>query len=290
MNENISISYKTKTPLIEKLLDQENIKILERKSFLSKIFSSKENFADIYFHTGTIDNDALKKIHHSKLTIVNSQAIFHKLLLQKDINQSKIHVLYPSIDVVYKKTKEIKSEICEKLNINPKNKILLFTAKNFKTSGIKEFIQIIASLNYDKFQVIIAGDSKQIVNLKFQMSNINLNDKIILLEDYKNMDDLFLISDIFILPTYNQNFASSVLTAMFCKCAVFVSSNNHAREVVDIFATMDDPDDRSTAFKVDALLMGMDDLKLIKKQNRKVALEHTLEKNLIKINQLIENI
>jgi glycosyltransferase involved in cell wall biosynthesis len=80
------------------------------------------------------------------------------------------------------------------------------------------------------------------------MSNINLNDKIILLEDYKNMDDLFLISDIFILPTYNQNFASSVLTAMFCKCAVFVSSNNHAREVVDIFATMDDPDDRSTAF------------------------------------------
>jgi hypothetical protein len=34
----------------------------------------------------------------------------------------------------------------------------------------------------------------------------------------------------------------------------------------------------------------MDDLKLIKKQNRKVALEHTLEKNLIKINQLIENI
>lgn len=287
---NISISYKTKTILTEQLLKQENIREIENKSFLSKIFSSKQDYADIYFHTGTIDEESLKNISNSKLTIVNSQSTKHKLLLQGNIDSNKIHVIYPTVNIEYKKSKDIKLEICEELGLKEKSKIIFFTAKNFKTAGLKEFIQIIANLQNDNFQVLIAGDKKQITNLKFQMSNINLAENIILVEDYKNMDDLFLISDIFILPTYNQNFAMNVLRAMYCKCAVFTPTLNHASELIDVFATMDDPDDRSTAFKVDALLLGIDDLKLIKKQNRKIAKEFTLEKNLLKLNQLIENI
>ena len=115
-------------------------------------------------------------------------------------------------------------------------------------------------------------------------------DKIILLEDYKNMDELFLASDIFILPTYNKSFSPNVVKAMFCKSAVFLSIDNDAKEIIDVFASMDSPTDRSIGFKVDAILKGRDDLKLIKKQNRKLAKEFSLENNLIKINTLIQNI
>ncbi len=69
---------------------------------------------------------------------------------------------------------------------------------------------------------------------------------------------------------------------MYCKCAVFTTRNNAAKELLDIFSTMEVPSDRSTQFKVDALLQNKADMKLIKNQNRKIAKEHTLEKNLEK--------
>ena len=109
-------------------------------------------------------------------------------------------------------------------------------------------------------------------------------------EDYKNMDDLFLASDIFILPTYNKSFSSNIVKAMFCRCAVFLSIENDAKEIVDVFASMDSPTDPSMMFKVDAILKGRDDLKLIKNENRKLASEFSLANNLVKINTIIGNI
>ena len=53
---------------------------------------------------------------------------------------------------------------------------------------------------------------------------------------------------------------------------------------------MDSPTDPSMMFKVDAILKGMDDLKLIKNENRKIAKEFSLVNNLAKINAIIENI
>lgn len=288
--DNYTISYKTKTNLITKLLEQDNISEIEKKSFFSKMFSSAKKIADIYFHTGSLDKDSVEKIKNAKLTIVNSQGLKHKVILQTGIEPSKIEVIYPSVDIPYEKPKNIKKEFCQKLNIDSSKKFILFTAKNFKTSGIKEFIQIISQLGNKNFHVLIAGDKSQITNLKFQMPQIGTFEFITLLEDYQNSDELFLVSDIFILPSYNQSFAANVLKAMFCKCAVFVTSINHANELVDVFSTMDEPDDRSMPFKVDALLSNLDDLKQIKKDNRKKALQYSLENNLKRFNEILSNI
>jgi glycosyltransferase involved in cell wall biosynthesis len=285
-----TISFKTKTNLISSLLNQENIKELEKKLLFSKLFTSNKNFADIYFHSGNIDKNAIENIKNAKVIIVNSQNLKHKIILQTNIDASKVHVVYPSIDLLYDKPKTIKKNLCEELNIDSKKRLILFTAKNFEKAGIKEFIQIIASLGNDNFHVLIAGDKREITSLKFKMSKINLFEHITLLEDYEDVDSLFLASDIFILPSHIPNFATNVLKAMFCKCAVFVTSLNDSNELVDVFATMDEPDDRSMAFKVDALLSNKDDLKLIKKENRKKALKYSLENNLKRLNEIIANI
>jgi hypothetical protein len=57
-----------------------------------------------------------------------------------------------------------------------------------------------------------------------------------------------------------------------------------------VFATMNLPNDPSTAFKIDALLSRNEDLKVIKKQNHKVAKQLTVQKELEKFNILIEKI
>ena len=285
-----TINYKTKTKLIDELLKQENIIKLEKHSFLNKLTFKQKKFADIYFHIGQLDSGAIENIKNAKKVIVNSLTSQYQLLKELKTPREKIEVIYPSIDLEYKKPKEVKKEFCEKLEIDPKKKIVFFTAKNLKASGVIEFINFVMQLNFKNMIAIIAGDNKQITNLKFHLSKFDTADRLVLLEDYENIDEIFLASDVFLLPTNSKNFTSNILKAMYCKCAVFTTVNNPAKEVIDVFSTMETSQDRSIVFKIDALLQNKADMKLIKNQNRKIAKEHTLEKNLQKINEIIAEI
>lgn len=285
-----TIFYKSKTILTEKLEKQPNITFLKEKNFFLKIFSKKE-YPDIYFHTGSLNEDAIDKISNSKITIVNSFSIKNEIINKLKIEEKKVEVIYPSINIDSKDPNEVKKRVCEELQIDLDSKIIFFTAKNLKSSGVKEFLEICVSLNYEDFKIIIASTTQQINSLKFQLQKYEgLKDKLILLENYKNIDNLFFASDIFILPTLSRTFNSNILKAMFCDCVVFVTIQNDSKEVVDVFASMSSPTDSSISFKIDAVLMGEDDLKEIKKQNHLLALEFTLENNLKKINHIIENV
>jgi glycosyltransferase involved in cell wall biosynthesis len=288
--QKISISYKTKTKIIDNLCKDENISEIKNKSGLFSNFFSKDEYGDVYFHSGILDDESKEAILNSKKTIVNSQSMRYELAHRLEMDKENIEVIYPSLDIEYEKPKEVKQRVCEKLNLDSKKKIILFTAKNFKTSGVNEFVETVFSLNEDNFYALIAGDSKQITSLKFKMSKFLHSERLVFVEDYEKMDDLFLASDIFLLPTYNKSFSFNVLKAMFCKCAVFTTSNNSARELIDVYATIEGPSDRSTPFKLDALLMDSSELKKIKKQNRNVACEYTIEKNLQRLRAIISNI
>lgn len=285
-----TISYKTKNILIEEFSKKENIEVIKKSNNFFNLFLKKK-YADIYFHTGALDENSIENIKNSKITIANTFALMNEIIAKTKISHEKIKVIYPSINVEYKNAEEIKVKIFEELQIDLKNKVIFFTAKNIKSSGVKEFLDICSSLTYPDFKIIIAGEKKQIIALQFQLSKYqNLEDKIILLEDYENINDIFLASDIFLLPTYNKSFSTNILKAMFFECVVFLSLENDAKEILDVFASLDSPTDSSAAFKIDAILQGENDLKQIKKQNRKLALEFTLQNNLEKINHILENV
>lgn len=285
-----TISYKTTNLLIEKLKQQTNIQVLKEKGFFSLLFS-KNHFSDIYFHSGNLDEKAIENIKNSKITVTNSFASMNEIIAKTKISHEKIKVIYPSINVEYKNIKEIKIKLCQELQIDLNTKLIFFTAKNFKSSGVKEFLDICSSITYLDFKIIIAGEQKQIANLNFQLPKYSkLQDKIILLGNYSKIDDLFLASDIFLLPTYNKSFSTNIIKAMYSKCVVFLSLENDAKEIVDVFASMDSPTDPSTAFKIDAILSNESDLEMIKEQNKELASEFTIQNNLVKINNVIENI
>ena len=285
-----TISYKSKNILIDELIKQSNIEVLKEKNFFSKLFSKKE-FPDIYFHSGILDDESIENIKNSKITVVNSFTLKDEVVAKTKISKERIKVIYPTINAKIQNTSEVKTKVFEELKIDLADKIIFFTAKNFKTSGVKEFLDICSNLNYQNFKIIISGTHQQINNLKFQLSKYNsLQDKLILLENYKNIDEIFIASDIFILPTHNKSFSTNILKAMFYECVVFVTIQNDVKEVVDVFASMNSPTDSSIEFKIDAILSAQDDLNLIKKQNANLSQEFTLQSNLEKINYIIENV
>lgn len=285
-----SIYYKNKTNLIKELEKDERIFVLKKQTLLKKLSFAKKEYADIYFHSGTLDEEAILNIKNSKKTIVNSKLLKKEILEKTDISKENIKVIYPSINMSYKKPKQIKEELCKKYDIDSTPKIIYFTANNLKTSGVKEFFDIIVTLRSMNKQIIVSSDKNQINALKFLISKYNFGDEVLLLEDYEKPNDLFLVADIFILPTYNKSFATNILKAMYCKCAVLSTTTNYASELIDVFATMENPSDPNTSFKVDALLSREEDLKLIQKENRKIAKKYELSKNLNKLNTIIESI
>ena len=286
----ISINYKTKTNLIKEIEKDERIKVLEKKSFFQKLSFLKKEYADIYFHSGTLDDISLANIKNAKKVIVNCKKLKDDILKKVDVLEENIKVIYPSVNLNYQKPKKVKESLCKKFDIDSTPKIIYFTAKNLKTSGVKDFFDIIVSLNSMNKQIIISSDKNQITSLKFLISKYNFGGEVLLLEDYENENELFLAADIFILPTYNKSFATNILRAMYFKCAVLTTSINHASELIDVFATMQKPDDPSTSFKVDALLSREDDLKTIQKANRKIAKKYELSKNINKLNTVLDNI
>ena len=286
-----TIHYKTSNTLINRLKARDDIKILKKSSFLTKLFS-KKRYPDIYFHSGELDENSIEFIKNSKFVVTNSFSNLNLILAKTKISHEKIKVIYPSVDIEYQKPKELKEKYKDRFSLTQNTKIIFFTAKNFKTSGVKEFLQIVSNLSFIDFKVIIAGTKQQLAALEFTLPKYSkLEPKIILLDESKeNLDELYLISDVFLLPSYNKNIASSVIKAMFCKCVVFSTMNNDAKEILDVYATMENPNDPSTAFKIDAILFDENELKKIKKQNREIALEMSLDKNIDKFNDILTKI
>jgi len=269
----LNIYSKSKTLLINELSKHVDLNFLDDKTL-------QNAHCDVYFHSGKIDENIASIFSRSNNIIVNSKSAKKDILNKIEIDENKVHVIYPAIRKSSINIKEVKREFREELNILKKTRIIFFTARTLKTNGVKEFFDIIISLNNDNYKVVIASDKEQIETLKFQIGKYKLEDKVIFYEDFKSMDLLYAASDIFVLPTYVKNFSLSILKAMSFKTAVFVSSTNSARELVDIFATMESPTDPNTSFKIDALLREKDDLKLIQKSNHKVAKDFYIEKQI----------
>ena len=286
-----TVYYKISNTLINNLKHRDDIKILKKPSFLTKLFS-KKRYPDIYFHSGELDENSIEFIKNSKFVVTNSFSNLNLILAKTKISHEKIKVIYPSVDIKYQKPKELKEKYKDRFSLTENTKIIFFTAKNFKTSGVKEFLQIVSNLSFIDFKVIIAGTKQQLAALEFTLPKYSkLEPKIILLDESKeNLDELYLISDVFLLPSYNKNISSSVIKAMFCKCVVFSTMNNDAKEILDVYATMENPNDPSTAFKIDAILFDENELKKIKKQNREIALEMSLDKNIDKFNDILTKI
>ncbi|MGJ0337157.1 glycosyltransferase [Aliarcobacter cryaerophilus] len=286
-----TVYYKISNTLINNLKHRDDIKILKKPSFLTKLFS-KKRYPDIYFHSGELDENSIEFIKNSKFVVTNSFSNLNLILAKTKISHEKIKVIYPSVDIKYQKPKELKEKYKDRFSLTENTKIIFFTAKNFKTSGVKEFLQIVSNLSFIDFKVIIAGAKQQLAALEFTLPKYSkLEPKIILLDESKEkLDELYLISDVFLLPSYNKNIASSVIKAMFCKCVVFSTMNNDAKEIIDVYATMENPNDPSTAFKIDAILFDENELKKIKKQNRNIALEMCLDKNIEKFNDILTKI
>jgi len=264
----LNIAIKNKTKLIQNLESVYDIQYYKEQTLFSKLTFQTKIYPDIYFHQGSLTDDALEMIEHSKVTIVNSSGLKASILeTNRHINQAKINVVYPYAIAQTEYDKQIKQEFKKRYSIQKDTKLILFTASDLVASGVQNFIKVLSKLQEKNFKAVVSSDTKQIQSLKLLINRLKVDFQIILIDNCKNKDELFIASDIFVLPTKQKMFAPNILKAMSYKNAVFVPSTNYSSEIIDVFSVMQSLEDPSTPFRIDALLSNKKELKIIQKQN-----------------------
>jgi len=286
----INIAIKNKTKLTKELEKLYDVTYYKKQSLLSKlIFKSKTN-PDIYFQQGSLNKNALEMIESSKLTLVNSNGI-KELILDKipSIDKNKIHILYPYINHTIEYDEQIKIEFRKEYSIPEDTRLILFTANDLNTSGIKIFLKIMSNIEEKNFKVIVQSDSKQIEQLKLLVNRLKVKYQVIMIDNSKSKDELFIISDIFVLPTKQKSYATNILKAMYYKNAVFLPQSNYASEIIDTFSIMNSADDPTIPFKIDALLSNIVELEQIAQINQEMSESFDFNSRLNIINSIITN-
>ena len=284
----IFIDYKNETSLIKSLLKDSKIEKIKTKSFFNKLISKDIKKSDVYFHYGVFDKSSIKHINASKKVIVSSFFLKKELLKHlATFDEKNIDVLYPSINESLLDKELCKNTLAKAYNFSSSAKIILFTAKNFKKNGIKDFLDITASLKYKNKQIIIEGSKEEIRILKSISRKKQYLENVLFLEDYKNMGFLYAASDIFLLPTTLRVFSRNVLKAMYHKCAVFVCNISSTCEILDVFSSLSNGADAATSFKMDAILNSEEELLFIQNNNHKTSIEFLEEKQILKAKTII---
>ncbi|MEA3384668.1 MAG: glycosyltransferase [Campylobacterota bacterium] len=288
----IKIAIKNKTKLTQKLEELYDVTYYKKQSLLSKLTFKSKIYPDIYFHQGSLNKQAIEMIENSKITLVNTNGL-KELIVQKlpSLTKNKIHILYPYLNSSMQYDEKIKQDFRDKYSIQDDNKLILFTANDLNTNGLNTFFKIISQLEEKNFKVIVYSDKKQIEQLKILINRLKIGFQVIMLtiDDITNKDHLFIISDIFLIPTKQKAYISNILKAMYYNNAIFLPQSNFTSEIIDTFSIMNGTDDPTTQFKIDALLSNNDELQQIQEINRNMAKNFSFDSRFEIIKSIISN-
>ena len=203
----------------------------------------------------------------SKFTIVNNSILKDRLVEKYNLDENKIKVIFPAVEAKKFKKSQIQSKFLKEYNLDEGTRIIYFKSNNFLKDNFESFCDILSKLEVENFKAFVTYKDKSELQFGAEIAK----QKEILKYIKFIEEDIFEYSDIFIYPTDRKSFSLNVLKAMSNKNAVFLTNNNYAIDLLDVFAIMDSPNDSNVPYRVDMLLRVEDELRKIQKENYNIA-------------------
>jgi UDP-glucose:(heptosyl)LPS alpha-1,3-glucosyltransferase len=226
--------------------------------------------------------------NNAKRIIANSHMIKDEIVNAYDINPEKIDVVYNGVASKMVDYQGSFNRLSKEFNIERNTPILLYVGSGFKRKGVEEFLEIIAKLKTENIQVCIIGKEKNLEYYKQLSKDLRIDKKVIFTGPRSDVDDFYIISDIFLFPTRYEPFSNVLLEAMSFENAVFTTKQNGAHEILEDEYIMSNSRDFSVAGKIDALLEDVEALSAIKQVNNLKANELSIELNMQKTIEIIK--
>ena len=141
------------------------------------------------------------------------------------LNKYKVNVIPSGVDVSVFKPQ--KSGLKQKLKLDNKTIILGCASIWDKRKGLDDFIQLSVLLP-DNFQIVLIGlSNKQLKQVDKKIIGISRTENIAQLVDFYNL------ADVFVNPTYQDNFPTTNLEALACGTPVITYNTGGSPEAID---------------------------------------------------------
>jgi len=137
----------------------------------------------------------------------------------------------------FKSSKNIENvflKLKQKYKINKRDIILSNIARHVKQKSIDVLLKAFAIYSKDKKNVklILVGKGPETNNLKKLSKILNVSKNICWIKNYENVKDIFLLSDVFVLPSEYEGLGLVLLEAMSSKTPIISSNTSAIPEII----------------------------------------------------------
>lgn len=192
----------------------------------------KKRFSFFDRATIKVEKRQFRENNYKKIIALSAKTK-NELMEYHNIPRENIEIIPNGVDLkVFNREKRrlYRKEIRQKYNLSEKHKVILFIAMNFGLKGLQSL--------FEGFSGIDEKERKE-KNLKIMVvgkGKANLHDSIkkdvLFVGVVRDIEKYYCAADMFVLPSQNETFGSTVLEAMACGAPVIVSSCAGAAELV----------------------------------------------------------
>jgi UDP-glucose:(heptosyl)LPS alpha-1,3-glucosyltransferase len=226
----------------------------------------------------------------SKAIIANSTMVKKDIIKHYAVPAEKIHLIYNGVDLQRFRPigKEQKNLIKNSLDIK-NNKVVLFVGADFKRKGLFTLLKAFSLLDIKDLKLIVAGKPAETRHLSMA-KKLGIDRNVIFMGAVKEIERLYSIADVFVLPTVYDPFSNATLEAMASGIPAITTSCNGASELIENgvqgFAINNPLDAHAFAEKISIALQQSEQMG---KQARIRAEDYSIEKAVNEIIKVISN-
>ena len=225
---------------------------------------------------------------HIPMILPVSSLVKDELLKLYDIPESKIRVIHPGVSTDRFSAFDQEScrhEIRQRHGLSPSDVVILFVGMNFEIKRLELVLKSMSHLvgrgnrnSNLKLLVVGKGNKERYLTIARDLGIVN---QVIFAGVTRRVEEYYLASDIFTMPSQFDTFGLAVLEAMTTGLPVIITRNVGARDLIDPgihgFVLGEDPSPFDLSKKL-AFLLKKENRMRIGENARKVALQHTWDK------------
>lgn len=210
------------------------------------------------------------KASRLKLILPVSTLLKEELLRFYDIPESKIHVIHPGISAARffaLDPERSRQEIRRRHGLSTGDLVVLFVGMNFEVKRLDLVLKAVADLSlrrndHSNLKLLVVGKGKKERYMKLAR-DLGIVNQVVFAGVTQKVEEYYMASDIFAMPSRNDSFGMVVLEAMMAGLPTIITETVGARDLIESgnqgFVLSDDPSVSDVSEKLSFLL---------KKENR----------------------
>ncbi|HDZ84491.1 MAG TPA: glycosyltransferase family 1 protein [Nitrospirae bacterium] len=165
--------------------------------------------------------------------IANSMMVKKDIMKHYRVDDGKIEIVYNGTDLERFRPvgTEEKAAIKERLNIK-EEKVVLFAGADFKRKGLPVLLRAFSLIKRDGVRLIAAGKRPKAEFISMA-KKFGIEKEVTFWGPEKKIEQLYAVSDLFVLPTIYDPFSNATLEAMASGIAVITTAFNGASEIIE---------------------------------------------------------